>query len=441
MSQNFNLLPLAEKFLNNIASLGYEKMTTIQSLCIQPILDKNDVIVSSATGSGKSVAFGVPIVHTLDVKKFRVQTLVLAPTRELSSQVASTLRELSRHIPNVKILVLCGGVPKRPQINSLSHGAHIVVGTPGRVIDHLKNEHLKLDNVTNLVLDEADKMLNMGFIDDINEVISFLPSERQNMIFSATYPSEIKKLSSFMNSPKFIENIDSRPDIDEHFIESQNKLESLEALLSIVKSESILIFTNQKSKSEELADYLYDLGYHVEALHGDLEQYNRDEVLLLFANKSLNILVASDIVSRGIDISDVGCVINYEVPFKSEVYTHRIGRSARASKSGVSYTLVGFDDEKAFKDLEDYNNKTYELESITCRANYKVLKPQFGTIRIHSGKKHKMRAGDIVGALCKDDVVKFEEIGKIEVQPFYSYVAVKREIFDVALKHLKQYGI
>ncbi len=440
MSNKFDKLPLSEKFLDNIDSLGFQEMTAIQNLAIEPILNRKDVVVSSATGSGKSVAFGIPIVHTLNVKKFKTQSLIITPTRELSTQVAKTIRDLSRHIHNVKILVLCGGVAKRPQLNSLSHGAHIIVGTVGRVLDHLKNGHLNLDDIENFVLDEADKMLNMGFLKDIKAIVSYLPKHRQNMLFSATYPTEIKELSSFMNRPEFIENRTSTPDIKEYFIQTKNKLNTLEDILLEIEHDSILIFTNQKIKSEELADYLHNLGYSTDALHSDLEQYDRDEVLLLFSNKSLNILVASDIVSRGIDIADVGCVINYEVPFKSEVYTHRIGRSARGGESGLAYTLVGNEDEKSLMDLEDYTNKTYKFSTIkTIKTTIK--KSKFRTIRIHSGKKHKMRAGDIVGALCRDDVIKFKNIGKIDVLPFYSYVAITSDVFNKALKLLQKYGV
>ena len=441
MSNNFNKLPLSREFLKNIESLGFKEMTTIQNLAIEPILDKNDVVVSSSTGSGKSVTFGIPIVHNLKVKKFRVQSLIIAPTRELSTQVAKSIRELSRHIHNVKILVLCGGVPKRPQINSLSHGAHIVVGTAGRVLDHLKNENLNLDDIEHFVLDEADKMLNMGFMKDINSIISYLPKERQNMLFSATYPEEIEELTQFMSNPKFIENRVSTPDIQEYFIQTRDRLKTLENILLQVDSQSILIFTNQKIKSDEVAEHLHSLGYSADALHSDLEQYDRDEILLMFANKSLNILVASDIVSRGIDIADVGCVINYEVPFKSEVYVHRIGRSARgADSNGLAYTLVGDEDRESFKNLEKYRDKKYQFSNIEKSKN-EIKKAKFRTIRIHSGKKHKMRAGDIVGAICRDDIIAFKDIGKIDVLAFYSYVAISSSVFDKALKLLQKHGI
>jgi ATP-independent RNA helicase DbpA len=424
----FSELNLSYEFVNNLESLGFVELSDLQELAVNDILNKKDVIVHSPTGSGKTLAFAIGIVESLHVsKKKDIQALIITPTRELAKQVANTIKDTCRHIHNVKVLTLSGGVPKKAHINSLKHGADIVVATPGRLSDLLKDNHIDISNIKTFVLDEADKMLQMGFSDEIDYIITCKSKESQNMFFSATYPEEIESLASFINTPIYLKNTQSIPDIKEYFIKSENRLNTLEEILLHVKPISTVIFVNQKAKADEISDYLNMLGYFSESIHSDLEQIDRDEILILFANKSINVLVASDVLARGIDVDDVDCVINYEVPFKSEVYKHRIGRGSRAQKSSSSYTIVTDEDKNAIEDLQDYLQRDIVYSNITCN-DFTIKEPHYKTFKLFAGAKDKIRKGDIVGALCK--VVEFSDIGKIDILRFDSYVAIKKEAYE-----------
>ncbi|MDD3009367.1 MAG: ATP-dependent RNA helicase DbpA [Arcobacter sp.] len=440
---NFSKLNLSKEFLKNLDSLEFIKMTPIQEKSLPLSLENKDLIAQAKTGSGKTVAFSIPIVNKLNVKDFKIQSLILAPTRELANQIAENLRKLSRHIHNVKVLTLCGGVPFKPQVVSLFHGAHIIVGTPGRVLKHIKEENIVLYGINTLVLDEADKMLDMGFYDDIMEIIETLPKERQTLLFSATYEKNIEDLATNILKNPFLVKIENEEKtiINQTFYEvlEEDKASIIPALISSNKAKSILIFCNMKITCDKLADDLYDMGLDVLTLHSDLEQKQRDETIVLFSNKSYPILIATDVASRGLHIDDVDLVINYDLSLDEKIHTHRIGRTARAGKGGLAislYTTNELDRVELIKDNFD-NIKDDNISNIEDDLSYKI-DSNFRTIFINGGKKQKLRAGDILGALTAGIGLQKDDIGKIDILDFCSYVAINKEKIDFVLKELSK---
>ncbi|AXX95568.1 ATP-dependent RNA helicase DbpA [Arcobacter ellisii] len=440
---NFSKLNLSKEFLKNLDSLEFIKMTPIQEKSLPLSLENKDLIAQAKTGSGKTVAFSIPIVNKLNVKDFKIQSLILAPTRELANQIAENLRKLSRHIHNVKVLTLCGGVPFKPQVVSLFHGAHIIVGTPGRVLKHIKEENIVLSGINTLVLDEADKMLDMGFYDDIMEIIETLPKERQTLLFSATYEKNIEDLATnILKNPSLvkIEN-EEKTIINQTFYEvlEEDKASIIPALISSNKAKSILIFCNMKITCDKLADDLYDMGLDVLTLHSDLEQKQRDETIVLFSNKSYPILIATDVASRGLHIDDVDLVINYDLSLDEKIHTHRIGRTARAGKGGLAISLYTTNELDRVELIKDNfaNIKDDDISNIEDDLSYKI-DSNFRTIFINGGKKHKLRAGDILGALTAGIGLQKDDIGKIDILDFCSYVAINKEKIDFVLKELSK---
>ncbi|RXK15127.1 ATP-dependent RNA helicase DbpA [Malaciobacter mytili LMG 24559] len=442
MINNFKLLQLKEEFIINLDSLEYKFMTKVQEKSLPYSLEGKDVIVQAKTGSGKTVAFSIPVVNKLNVKKFAIQTLVLCPTRELANQVAIQIKKLCRHIHNVKVLTLCGGVPFKPQVASLRHKAHIVVGTPGRVLKHISENNIELENINTLVLDEADKMLDMGFYEDIMQIIESLPKKRQTMLFSATYEKNIEELSSnILNEPIFIqdEEVHTNEVINQKFYEvkQEEKSELLPKLISLAKAKSVLIFCNLKISCEKIADEIFELGYDCVILNSDLDQKLRDETLVLFSNKSYPIMIATDVASRGLDIDNIDLVINYDVAKDEKVHTHRIGRTARAGANGIAVTLYTKDEmDKVLEIKEKFPHIVFE-KTIQEEDSYK-LESLYRTLYINGGKKHKLRAGDIVGTLIATANLAKDDIGNIDIFPFHSYVAIKKEFEKTALKKLNQ---
>ena len=417
-------------------------MTEIQEKALPALLEKKDVIAQAKTGSGKTVAFSIPIVHKLDVKRFRIQSIVLAPTRELANQIAIEIRKLSRHIHNVKVLTLCGGVAYRPQVSSLFHGAHIIVGTPGRILKHINEENINLNEVDTLVLDEADKMLDMGFTEDITKIINVLPKNRQSLLFSATYQENIDTLASFVTTnPVNVKNENEEKTVIEqklYEVENNSKTSLIPALISSNKAKSVLIFCNTKIQCDELSNNLYDLGLDVLTLHSDLEQKQRDETIIFFSNKSYPILIATDVASRGLHIDDIDLVINYDIARDLETHTHRIGRTARAGKGGLAISLYNnYEDEDKIEDIkQSFDDVKFErAEHISDDLEYKI-DSDYRTLFINGGKKQKVRAGDILGALTAGVVLVKDDIGKINSLDFCSYVAVKKEVVKKALDGL-----
>ena len=418
-------------------------MTTIQSKSLPEILQGKDVIGKGKTGSGKTAAFGLGVINQLNVERFRVQALVLCPTRELADQVAKEMRRLARAIHNIKILTLCGGMPFGPQINSLEHGAHIIVGTPGRVLEHLNKERLKLNHLTMLVLDEADRMLDMGFQASLDEIMEFAPSKRQTLLFSATYPNEIDQIAKrVMHAPVKIEvaATHSHTSIQQHFylLEETTRFEALLRLLAFHQPESSVVFCNTKRESQEVADKLTEQGFVALALHGDMEQKKRDESLVRFANKSLSILVATDVAARGLDIEELDMVVNYHMTRDSEVHVHRIGRTGRAGNQGIACTLLEEKEHYKIKQLEEYLDTDIHFSSALppVPSSFKPTSPTMVTLQIDGGKKQKVRPGDILGALTGDGKLKADCVGKINVFDFCTYVAITRKQSKYALNKL-----
>lgn len=442
----FSSLNLPEALVSNLNNLGYNTMTAIQAQALPAILAGQDVIGQAKTGSGKTAAFGLGLLAKLDVKYFRVQTLVLCPTRELADQVAAELRKLARSIHNIKILTLCGGVPVGPQIGSLEHGAHIIVGTPGRVVDHLDKGRLNLDDLTTLVLDEADRMLEMGFQTDLDNVVAKAPAKRQTLLFSATYPNAIAKLSErLLTNPLQVTVAEQHntSSIQQQFFQvadNNARLSALRTLLLQYQGQSSMVFCNTKRETQDVADALQGYGFSVLALHGDMEQKDRDQTLVQFANGSACILVATDVAARGLDISSVDAVFNYQLAHDADTHIHRIGRTGRAGQSGIALSLFTASDAGKLIPLEDglgIKIDAAELPVVDIAA-LKPAKPLMATLQLDGGKKHKIRAGDIVGALTASKQLTNDDLGKIQLHDIWSFVAVKRTAVKLALQLIQQ---
>ncbi|HTF97089.1 MAG TPA: ATP-dependent RNA helicase DbpA [Cellvibrio sp.] len=438
----FSSLPLSEAMLANLESLDYKEMTQIQAESLPIVLRGDDIIAQAKTGSGKTAAFGIALLEKLNVRFFGTQALVLCPTRELADQVAKEIRRLARLTHNVKILTLCGGVSIGPQIGSLERGAHIVVGTPGRIVDHINKGTLKLDSLNQLVLDEADRMLEMGFADDIDTVLAACNENRQTLLFSATYPDNIKKISArCQRNPQMVvvETIHDQQKIEQHFYELRESDETHPAVLTLLahfQPASSIAFCNTKQGCDELLNYLRDEGVSALALHGDMEQRERDQVLVRFANKSCAVLIATDVAARGIDIKGLDAVINVDLARDSEVHVHRIGRTGRAGESGLALNLVVQKEVHKINRLEDYMGQSINLEVLPQGDKKFLPSPAMVTLNIDGGKKDKLRPGDIIGALTKDAGLPFEKIGKIDMFDFAAYVAVDKSIARAALQQL-----
>ena len=420
-------------------------MTPIQAQSLPDILRGKDLLAQAKTGSGKTAAFAIGLLHKLDVQTYQTQSLVLCPTRELAEQVSNEIRRLARSIQNTKLLTLCGGKPMAPQLTSLERAPHIVVGTPGRILKHLEKETLKLDGLNMLVLDEADRMLDMGFHDDIMRVIKMIPRQRQTLLFSATYPDQIKKISHAIQKNPVdvrVESVHDNKVIKQIFyeIERSERSKILVSLLQHYQPESSLVFCNRKQQCQELAEELQQQGFHAMALHGDLEQRERDQVLTQFANKSISILIATDVAARGLDIKDLEAVINFELSPDPEVHIHRIGRTGRAGNEGLALSLFMASEAPKVNSIEAYLNKPVRIDktaTLTKKENFK-LSPPMVTLCINGGRREKIRAGDILGALTANTDLSGKHIGKIDIFDIIAYVAVEQAIAKQALKILTQ---
>jgi ATP-independent RNA helicase DbpA len=443
MMTSFSTLPLAQQFLDNLGVLGYHEMTPIQAASLPSVLEGRDLIAQAKTGSGKTAAFGIGLLHKLNPAWFAIQGLVMCPTRELADQVAGELRRLARGVGNVKILTLTGGVSMRPQIASLEHGAHIVVGTPGRIRDHLGRATIDLSKVQTLVLDEADRMTDMGFYDEIAGIVSACPQRRQTLLFSATYPDDIRNATAgFLNEPIEIA-VESQHDdskIEQRFYEVgfDNRDDAVARLLRHYKPVSTLAFCNTKAHCRELADTLREQGFSALALYGELEQRERDEILILFANRSCSVLVATDVAARGLDIANLEAVVNVDVSKDAEVHVHRIGRTGRVDASGLALSLCAPNEKKWVRAIEEYQNTQaswYKLDDLGDTVLPAEPAPMV-TLIIAGGKKDKLRPGDVLGALTGDAGLLKEQVGKINVTEFQTYVALAREVADNAYRKL-----
>ncbi len=439
----FSQLPLGPAVLANLQQLGYERMTAIQAASLPLALAGHDLIAQAKTGSGKTAAFALPLLANLNVRRFAVQALVLCPTRELAEQVTQEIRRLARAEDNIKTLTLCGGSTLRPQLASLEHGAHIVVGTPGRILDHLERESLKLDALNTLVLDEADRMLDMGFAEDIATVIKACPKQRQTLLFSATYPEGVVGLAKkFMRDPKEIKLVErhAASKIRQRFyqVKDSERLHAVGLLLKHYRPASTLAFCNTKQQCRDLVAVLQAEGIAALELHGDLDQRDRDQVLVQFANRSASVLVATDVAARGLDIDQLEAVINVDITPDVEIHTHRIGRTGRADAEGWAFSLASLDEMGRVGRIDVMQGREspwHKISELSVGLTEPLLPPMV-TLQILGGRKEKIRAGDVLGALTKDLGFAAAQVGKINVNEFSTYVAVTRDIAAAALRGL-----
>ncbi|MEZ9554259.1 ATP-dependent RNA helicase DbpA [Vibrio splendidus] len=438
-TSKFSSIALKPELLNTLDSLGYTEMTPIQALSLPTILDGKDVIGQGKTGSGKTAAFGLGVLQNLRVKRFRVQSLVLCPTRELADQVAKEIRTLARGIHNIKVLTLCGGMPMGPQIGSLEHGAHILVGTPGRILDHLERERIDLSELNTLVLDEADRMLEMGFQDALDAVIEAAPKDRQTLLFSATFPKQIKSVADrIMNNPEMVkvESTHDHSSIQQHFYKvegTEARDDALELMLLHHQPESAVVFCNTKKEVQNVNDELSHRGFSVIELHGDMEQRERDQALVQFSNKTISILVATDVAARGLDVDNLDAVFNFELSRDPEVHVHRIGRTGRAGSKGVAISFFSEKEMHRVAQIDEYMDMPIEPSQLPAKP---IAKPSYSnmvTIQIDGGKKAKLRAGDILGALTGQGGIDGKSVGKINLFAMRAYVAVERSMAKKAL--------
>jgi len=442
---SFSRLGLPAKTLANLQNLGFTQMTQIQAEGLPPVLAGRDLIGQAKTGSGKTTVFGLGLLAHLEPQKFQVQALVLCPTRELADQVAEEIRRLARGVPNVKLLVICGGKPIGPQKASLKHGAHIVVGTPGRVLDHLGKGSLKLDKLRALVLDEADRMLDMGFAEDVANIVARAPTTRQTLLFSATIPDEILQMSaSIQHDPLRVSvDIDHAPGvIDQLFFEikREERDQVLLGLLAHYAPSSALVFCHTRKQCSEVANFLNANHIEAVALHGELDQRKRDQTLALFANGSTAVLVATDVAARGLDIKSLPAVINYELPHDPEVYVHRIGRTGRAGAQGVALSLVTQHELRRVRGIEEFTASPCLMDvaaSLDQVADFS-LRGSMSTLKIEGGKKAKMRKGDLLGALTGEAGLEGSQIGRIDLFDYHALVAIDRTVIGKALDYFLQ---
>ena len=443
---SFSTLPLPPALLRGLDALGYTAMTPVQAQALPAILDGRDVIAQAPTGSGKTAAFGLGVLRRLDPATVLTQALVLCPTRELADQVGRQLRKLAVAMPNLKVSVLCGGIPLAPQLASLAHAPHVVVGTPGRILELRRNDALRLDGVRTFVLDEADRMLDMGFEDAIRDIARVVPADSQRLLFSATFPDAIRALGKAMLRDPVEVSVDGGGTGDavvtQAVVEADpgRKAPLLAALLLAHRPESCVVFCNMRRDVDEVAGSLAHYGFDALALHGDMEQRDRDETLLRFANRSCNVLVASDVAARGLDIDDLAAVVNYDVPSDPDTYLHRIGRTGRAGRGGLALTLCTPRELPRLTAIEERAGHPLPRDRAQPVSGKPRGVPQatMATLRIDAGRSDKLRPGDIVGALTGDAGLPVQAIGKIDVQARRAYVAIARAQARQALARLRE---
>ena len=452
--QPFSQLDIPPQITRHLSGLGYQTMTEVQAKTLPSALTGQDILAQAKTGSGKTASFALPMIKKLNPKFFAIQGLVLCPTRELAAQVAEECRKLARYRDNIKVIQLSGGVSIGPQIGSLKHGGHIVVGTPGRICDHLRKGTLVLDQIQTFVLDEADRMLDMGFADDIAQVNQSLPRQKQTLLFSATFPNSIEQIAEqYLYQPQIVRLVDEKRhvNIEQAFIPLANMAKSamIPRLLNQLQAQQAVVFCNTKHSTHEITAELRRLGFSALGLHGDLDQKDRDRILTRFKQASLSILVATDVAARGLDVSDLPLVINADLPRDPDVYTHRIGRTGRAGKSGLAVSL--YSDKEQYKLEMIAEVMESSLEQLTQKKNVEVdwqlddasisdnIEPtEWVTLALAAGKKNKLRAGDILGAITKGQAIQGNQVGTITITDFVSYVAINRPVANQVIKHLEK---
>ncbi|MFC3550208.1 ATP-dependent RNA helicase DbpA [Lysobacter cavernae] len=441
----FSSLSLTPALLQGVQALGYTQMTPVQAQGLPAILDGRDLIAQAPTGSGKTAAFGLGLLRRLDPALSSTQALVLCPTRELADQVGKQLRKLAFAIPNLKLSILCGGMPLGPQLASLEHAPQVVVGTPGRIQELLRKRALDFSALRTLVFDEADRMLDMGFEEPIREIVGKTPKSRQGLLFSATFPDAVRAISrGLLRDPVevTVAGGERHAAIDQRFYEVDvtKKTPLLAALLLEYRPESCVVFCNMRRDVDEVAGSLAHYGFTALALHGDMEQRDRDEVLVRFANRSCTVLVASDVAARGLDVKELAMVVNYDLPSDPDSYVHRIGRTGRAGSEGLALSLCTSRELARAKAIEEQQGQPLRWERAAPLAGKASNVPPAAmvTLRIDAGRSDKLRPGDVLGALTGDAGLKAEAVGKIDVFATRAYVAVARGQATQALARLRE---
>lgn len=442
-TSDFSTLDLAPALLGNLVDLGYLEMTLVQAESLPWLIKGDDVLARAKTGSGKTAAFGLGLLNKLDAASFNTQALILCPTRELADQVAREIRRLARGIPNIKVLTICGGSPLRSQLASLQRSPHIIVGTPGRILKHLGKKTIDLDGLQTFVLDEADRMLDMGFEDELNAILAHVPAERQTLLFSATFPDAIADMSArVQRNPKLIDVTDDEQpaSIAQSWcaVTRENRSGELFRALQAWGGELNLVFCNTKIDCAEVAAYLKSQGIVALALHGDLDQGQRNQVLVRFSNRSASVLIATDVAARGLDVKNIDAVFNYELPPQSDTYVHRIGRTGRAGQQGIAVSLVEERESWRLVEIEKALPEAVIQQRGIPDANRgeDKLVPKMTTLQIGGGRKNKLRPGDLLGALTADGGVPGMSVGSIDLFDTSAYVAVENAQVAKALKQL-----
>ncbi len=442
----FSDLPLQPPLLKALEVLAFSRMTPIQAQSLPAMLAGRDVIGQARTGSGKTAAYALCLLSRIDPQVRQVQALVLCPTRELADQIAGEIRRLARLLPNIKLSVLGGGISLRPQLASLEHAPHIVVGMPGRVQEHLSQATLKLDGLRVLVLDEADRMLDGDFEAAVREIVDQAPADRQTLFFSATYPATVRELSRRLQRYPVTVSVDTQtsppPEIEQHFYEVDNarRLDALAHVLSERQPASALVFCHTKRDAKDIETDLRKRGYAVLALHGDIEQRERDEVLVRFINGSARVLVATDVAARGLDIPELAAVISYELPKEPDTHLHRIGRTGRAGRSGLALHLFTPVEHRRFQAIQQHLNQALQTSKLDLpsKVRDRPVVPTRATLCIDGGRRDKLRAGDVLGALTGTAGIAAEAVGKISSYDTRTYVAVDKSMLALSLKRLRE---
>ncbi|MEP6859815.1 MAG: ATP-dependent RNA helicase DbpA [Deltaproteobacteria bacterium] len=432
----FSTLSLAPAWIENLTQLGYVEMTPIQALALPAMLEGRDVLGQAATGTGKTAAFGLALLARITPRAGRPGAIVLCPTRELAAQVADELRKLARPLPHTRVLTLSGGTSVQRERASLEHGVDVIVGTPGRVHDHLVRERLDLSSIRTLVLDEADRMLEMGFVETVSAIARAVPAEHQTLLFSATFPDAVRALSTTYQRDALhvvvaAEDVTARITQVLYRVPRNERTTALIRILGHDRLESAIVFCNHRETCDEVAAALARSGFAAVALHGGMEQHDRNTVLLLLRNGSLRVVVATDVAARGLDIDDLGAIINFDLPAEPDVYVHRIGRTARAGRSGLAISLAD-----PSEDLRTGPLAGVASSSLPPADAQLPPPPAMITIAIQGGRQDRLRPGDIVGALTTGVGIAATDIGQIAVNERISFVAVVAPVAKRALDGL-----
>ena len=442
-AQPFTALPLDPLLLQALASLEFARMTPIQAQSLPPMLQGRDVIGQARTGSGKTAAYGLALLSRIDASLQKTQALVLCPTRELADQISKEIRRLARCLPNVKLTVLSGGISQRPQLASLEHDPHIVVGMAGRVREHIEQGTLKLADLRVLVLDEADRMLDADFEEASRAIVEQAPATRQTLFFSATFPDSVREISRRLQRQPLEITVDiaaAAPEVEQVFyeVDPTRRLDGLAHLLSVRRPESALVFCHTKGDAQDVERQLAARGFSVLGLHGDIDQRDRDEVLVRFANGSVRVLVATDIAARGLDIKDLAAVISYELPLDPDSHVHRVGRTGRAGRSGLALHLFAHREVSRLLAVEEKLGIKATVQKLpNTLSPDRPMTATVQTVCVDGGRSDKLRPGDLLGALTGDAGLPKEAVGKINTFDTRTYVAIDRKFAKTALERLR----